>query len=168
MSKFWIAILVALGLALSACTSTPPPTEEQQVANLVAELKAAGFNDVDTKIIDGKAQRYEHAEDEEKEKIRKYKKGSKTRTLKVTKNTRVAEVVVVVSGNCKMEFEKQLNSGYPYYLDETRNVNGTERDIDEKYEPVVKREHAERYLRDHAGDFSYCMGQAFTPTTVDA
>ena len=128
-----ILAVVVLALTGTACSGAQPPapsTRQSQVDALVADLSKAGLviDEVEDKSAKGGKRNNAHFEQETEAKTRKVircsdptkKQTCKTETTKITTKQFVAEVTVVVSGNCKAQIERLLDVGSTsYYFDET-------------------------------------------------
>lgn len=167
MSKFWIAILAALGLALSACTSTPPQTEEQQMAAFVAQLEQKEGFTIDKVLklqADGRTAEVKNIgwETEDADKTRKI--GSKKRSKTIKKGTRLMEVVVVLAGNCKGEFER-VKDTTDHYFDEGRNAQENETAVDAKFDIRKPSPSAMQKYFTERGEYDFCDGKQYTVST---
>ncbi|HET6746626.1 MAG TPA: hypothetical protein VFH06_00790 [Candidatus Saccharimonadales bacterium] len=102
-------------------------------------------------------------ETETKEKTRKVS----GKAYKVTKNTKVAEVVVVApSSNCKFELELPLNRQPTdaYYADEGRSPEGKEANLDSRFNTDRPSPAAlQDYVKTHR-DLAFCAGKPFAPS----
>lgn len=170
----FLALLTALCFVLAGCGKTePPPTNEQQVASLVAELSGSDLV-IDQVEENGKMRDNAHSEPETETKKRKVTSRDRTgktttKYVDVKKNDIVAEVTVVVSGNCKAQIERVLNVGSTsHYFDETWNQSGVEVDVDpeSEFSFMPNKGTLEKYFStdSRVQDFAFCRGKAKQPS----
>src|SRR6187431_365703 len=139
MRRSFVTLVAATTVAASlvGCgNSQPPPSNDQQVVTLVSELGKTMV--IDQVLKDGKLGNNAHWEKETDSKKRKVAvwnkklRKSETKVIEVKSGSIVAEVTVVVSGNCKAQIEQLLITDSPYvapttyYFDETWLGDGTE------------------------------------------
>jgi hypothetical protein len=167
-----LAAVVALVLGMSACgnktTTTDPDTRVKQV---VQHIKADGHK-VDEIVIavnprTGEEEKRENAYWEtETEELKKRK--SKGKTITVKKNTKIAEVVVVIPGsNCKIEVEALLDDDLTtYYADEGRDKYGKEMSLPNDFpgDSPSPRE-LKDYMNKHKNMFAFCISQPYKAST---
>lgn len=183
------SILVAAVLSLTAagCGSKsieqpPPPTHDDQVKALVGDLGRAGLviDDIEDKAAPGGKRQNAHFEKEAGAKTRKFTKCSgkpkkcNTVTEKISTTAYVAEVTVVVLGNCKAQIERVLDvDSTSYYFDETwlgDKTDSTEVDIDftSDFSFMPTPASLEIYFSTKTPrslkDFVFCRGKSTTPS----
>lgn len=150
------AVAVAFALSLSACSDS----EQVQLDAFVKQLETAGFT-IDT-VENGKNAPLKNARWETEKETKTRKVNGKS--VKVTKGTRVMEVVVVLAGNCKAEFER-VKDGDPkaYFFDEIRAEDGGELGVDPNFDGVDTPDPAKmkRYFDDRKDAFVFCYNKPF-------
>ena len=168
-TKVALIFLALFGLIVGGCSMPAPKAEAQQMAEFVAELKQAGFtiDKVTVTQSDGRTVEVENTgwETEDADKTRNI--GKKKRPQKIAKGTRVMEVVLVLAGDCKVEFEKPKD-GYTHYFDEGRDAQAKELAVAKDFDiirPTRDRMHEYVTKRD---EYNFCEGKPLTVSTVKA
>ena len=155
LNKALPAAAIALALSLSACSNA----EQAQLDAFVKQLETAGFT-IDKVENGSKNARWETETETKNRKVN-------GKSVKVTKGTRVMEIVVVLAGNCKAEFER-AKDGDPkaYFFDEIRGADGGELDVDPNFTSTDTPDLATmmRYFDDRKGAFEFCYKKPFKPS----
>lgn len=157
----------AVFLFLTACGQAPPPVNEAaQVAKFERQLQER-FTLDKTMNDKGEAVTYVHAESNNETKTRKVttttKVNGKTKTVvknkKVEVKTRVIEGVIVLAGNCKLEFEVLVTDAdlSMAWLDETRRPDGSELKLDSFNPDEYALPKLEPYFRERRTEFAWCL-----------
>lgn len=168
-TKVALIFLALFALIVGGCSTQPPKSENQQMAEFVAQLKQAGFTIDKVKVTqaDGRTVEVENTgwETEDADKSRNIGKRKRAQTIK--KGTRVMEVVLVLAGNCKVEFEKPKD-GYTHYFDEGRDAQEKEMAVADKFDITTPtRERMQEYVTKR-GEYDFCDGKPLTVSTVKA
>lgn len=157
--------LVLLLAGLFACGSTP--TEEEQVNQVITWLKGQGVQ-IDQVSDTNPPRLNTNRETETKEKTRKLKNG---KPVKIKKDMRIGEVVVVAPGsNCKFEYEFVLNTGSTeVYPDEGRDANGKETELKPTINTgIAVGDALKQYVAENSnkGDpLAFCVGKPYVPSS---
>lgn len=166
-TKVTLIFLALFGLIVGGCSTQPPKSEAQQMAEFVAELKQAGFT-IDKVAVtqsDGRTVEVENTgwETEDADKSRNIGKKKRSQTIK--KGTRLMEAVVVLAGNCKGEFEKPKD-GHTHYFDEARDAQEKEMAVAGNFDiREPSRDQMQKYFTER-GEYDFCEGKPLTVSTV--
>ncbi len=153
---------IALSGVTAACSTPTWPSEDVQVQQFVQMLQK-GEHQIDLVADATPARQNASWEVETKEKLRTVN----GKLYKVSKNTKIAEVVVVAPGsNCKFELELVLNQSQTnaYYADEGRSPAGKETNLDPRFNTDRPTPAAlQNYVKTHR-DLAFCAGKPFAPS----